>query len=99
MLQLLTLAVLSSTRLYPSSLTRRYADQLVEARKAKQLTKEQAYDLLQDLNMFGGCTGCFCVSRVWQAERGCVLSMAAMAPCIFPTLTLPSPSPPSQQAP
>ena len=35
-------------------LARRYADQLVEARKAKQLTKEQAYDLLQDLNMFGG---------------------------------------------
>ncbi|PRW56388.1 phosphate acetyltransferase isoform A [Chlorella sorokiniana] len=34
-------------------LVEKYADQLVEARKAKQLTKEQAYDLLQDLNMFG----------------------------------------------
>ncbi|KAL4444345.1 hypothetical protein ABPG75_012082 [Micractinium tetrahymenae] len=31
----------------------KYADQLVEARKAKQLTREGAIDLLQDLNMFG----------------------------------------------
>lgn len=31
----------------------RYADDLVEARKAKQLQRAQALDLLQDLNMFG----------------------------------------------
>ncbi|PSC72597.1 phosphate acetyltransferase [Micractinium conductrix] len=33
--------------------TQKYADQLVEARKAKQLTREGALELLQDLNMFG----------------------------------------------
>lgn len=33
----------------------KYADQLVEARKAKQLTREGAIDMLQDLNMFGRC--------------------------------------------
>ena len=35
----------------------RYADQLVEARKAKQLSREGALDLLQDLNMFGAPAG------------------------------------------
>ncbi len=46
-----TLALLAPNLSFCCS--RRYADQLVEARKAKQLTKDQAYDLLQDLNMFG----------------------------------------------
>jgi hypothetical protein len=35
----------------------KYADQLVEARKAKQLTREAAMDLLADLNMFGKQAG------------------------------------------
>ena len=54
----------------------KYADQLVEARKAKQLTREGAIDLLADLNMFGEpCTG----SREklylgWQ-EGGCLCSV------------------------
>lgn len=36
----------------------------MEARKAKQLTKDQAYDLLQDLNMFGGLANTWLVGGI-----------------------------------
>ena len=50
----------------------RYADELVEARKAKALSRDAALDMLADLNMFGVCVWCGGGSGVvgWRVGGG-----------------------------